>query len=348
MSSLPELATLTPAAAGALLREIRGQRRPQLLDELQRLYHANEEDAVMSRAGILAGEIRLQRLDEYLMSLLPILGRESGPLGWDSFRPALRAFRRPGPGRVEAEVDLAFTPENHECVHGPLTLLPLGGLARRLLAAGERLTLVERVNWTVPLRHRLRLSLWDAGEHSETPEPDSVMSGRLRTSLGRTLDFAGVALSERPLLLQRDYNGLSHVLVAGTRLDFGPGRDGLTLELADTGLAACRRAVRQRPALAAAVVFDLVPVAILNWKPGRPMMCCGYSNVPLLASPAAAFASGTRLDLRYRADRSHLSARAGLWIAYYEFRYAPRQTDWSTIVMAEADDVATLLRKLHS
>jgi len=204
----------------------------------------------------------------------------------------------------------------------------------------------------VPLRHQIRLSVWDATQaEAPGPRPDqecTAVSGRLRTSLGRAFDFAGVPLSERPLLAQRDYNGLSLALVAGTRFVFGPDSDSLTLELAEEGLAKCRQAVRHRPALCAALVLDLVPIAILNWKRGRPMVACGYRDVPLPAPPAAAFPPGTRLELRYRADRSHPSPRSGLWIGYYEFRYLPWQADWSTMVMAETTDVNMLLRKLHS
>jgi len=170
----------------------------------------------------------------------------------------------------------------------------------------------------------------------------------LRTSFGRAFQFAGVPLEGRPLVAQRDYNVLSQALVAGQRLAFGTDRSELTLELSDSGLAACRRAVRQRPGLCAALVLDLVLMAILNWKRGRPMMACGYRDVPLPMSPAAAFTTGTRLELRYRADLSHASARSGLWIGHYEFRYLPRQSAWSTMVMAEADDIGLLLRTVHS
>jgi hypothetical protein len=346
MSSLPDPAQLSAPAARALVREIRGHARPQLLDQLGRLY-ASHDGAVASRAEILAAEIRLQKLDQCLVSLLSVLGREKGPLGWERFRPPVRAFRRRGPAWVEAEVDLAFSPENHECVHGPCTVVPVVDLARWLLAAGERLTAVERVSWSAPLRHRVRLSVWDASQ-TEPPVLEGALSGRLRTSLGTALEFSGAPLSGRPLLVQRDYNRLSRALVAGKRLVSGGEPNTIALELRDEGLAACRRAVGDRPALCAALVLDLVPIAILNWKRGRPMMCCGFSDVPLPASPAAAFAAGTRLEVRYRADRSHASPRSGLWIGHYEFRYLPRQTGWSAMVMAETDDPGTLLRKLHS
>jgi hypothetical protein len=302
----------------------------------------------MSQAEILAGEIRLQKLDQYLVSLLAVLGREGSALGWDSFRPAVRGVRRHESGGVEAEVELAFSPENHECVHGPCTLVPVDRLARRLLLTGERVAAVERVTWAVPLRHRMRLRLWDPAASGAASTEGAAVFGCLRTSLGRTLEFAGVPLSARPLLIQRGYNLLSQALVAGKKLVFRPDKNVLDLELADEGLAACRRAVRRRPSVCAALLLDLVPIAILNWKRGRPMLCCGYRDVPLPASPAVAFAAGTRLQLRYRADLSHPSAKSGLWIGHYEFRYVPRQNDWSTMVMAEARDVASLLRKVHS
>lgn len=346
MILLPDPATLAPAAARTLVREIRSQLRPQGLEELRRLYRS-DDGTERSRAQILAGEIRLQKLDQYLVSLLPVLERESGTLGWESFRPALRAFRRRGDAWVEAEVDMAYSPENHECVHGPCTLVPGVELARRLLAAGERVVAIERVTWAVPLRHRVRLSLWDAAEPGP-PDREGAMSGRLRTSHGRTLEFSGVPLTGHPLLAQRNYNGLSLALVRDRRLILGPEPDSVILEFADEGLADCRRAVRQRPALLAALVLDMVPVVILNWKRGRPMLDCGFGGVPLPPSSAAAFAPGTRLEVRYRADRSHISTRSGLWIGHYEFRYVPQQTSWSTTVMAEADNTDMLLRNLHS
>ena len=345
MSSPSAPATLTPAQARDLIQEIRVQGRPQLLAELRRLYHA-ADGSTLSRAEILAGELRLQALDQSLMSLLPVVVRADGSLGWEFFRPPLRAFRRHGSTAVEAEVEMAFSPENHECVHGPSTLVPVVTLARRLLAAGERLTTVERVTWAVPLRHRVRLSVWDPAA-ATAPAAEGAFSGRLRTSVGRALEFVAVPLSERPLRIQRDYNDLSRGLVKGQRLVLGPEADTATMALAEEGLAACRRAVRHRPALCTALVFDLVPMAILNWKRGRPMVACGYRDVPL-PSAAAAFAPGTRLELRYRGDDSHTSNRSGLWIGYYDFRYLPRQTEWSTMVMAEAGNIETLLRKVHS
>lgn len=345
MSSLPEPATLAPAAARSLIQDIRVRLRPQLLDELSRLY-SSDDGGVMSRAAILATEIRLQKLDDYLVSLLPAVRREGAPLGWEALRPAFRHIQR-GSVSVEAEVEMAFSPENHECVHGPSTLVAVGGLARRLLAAGERLAAIERVTYATPVRHRLRLSVWDSAE-AEPPAGEAALSGRLRTSLGRALEFTGVAVPERPLLIQRDYNALSLALVAGKQLVFGPERTSLTIDLSEAGLTASRRAVRHRPALCASLLLDLVPIAILNWKRRRPMVACGYRDVPLPATPAAAFVPGTRLELRYRKDRSHPSTRSGLWIGYYEFRYVPRQTDWSTMVMAEADDIGLLLRKLHA
>jgi hypothetical protein len=339
---------LTPGVARELIREIRSHLRPQLLDELGHLYGSQDGD-VLSRSEILAGEIRLQKLDQYLVSLLPVLRREDGPLGWESFRPPIRALRR-GSAWVEAEVELAFSPENHECVHGPCTLVPVYGLAGRLLAAGERLNAIERVTWTIPLRHQIRLRLWDADKAEATDRPDQevAVAGRLRTSLGRALEFTGVPLAERPLLIQRDYNGLSLALAAGSRFALGPEPDSVILEFTGEGLAVCRRAIRRRAALCAALLLDLVPVVILNWKRGRPMLDCGFRDVPLPTSPATAFAPGTRLELRYRADKSHLSSRSGLWIGYYEFRYLPLQRDWSTTVMAEANTADMLLRKLHS
>src|SRR5205823_7031404 len=120
---------------------------------------------------------------------------------------------------------------------------------------------------------RMRLTLWTAAD-PETLDREAALSGRLRTSLGRALAFTGVPLVERPLLAQRGYNGLSRALVAGKRLLLGSEPDSLILDLADEGLAACRRAVRHRPALCAALVLDLVPIAILNWRRGRPMMAC--------------------------------------------------------------------------
>jgi hypothetical protein len=336
-------ALLTPPVARAQVREIRRRERPRMLDELRRIYQASS-DTVSSRAEILAGEIRLQKLDQHLVSLLPMLADDGTSLGWESFRPALRALRL-APGQVEADVEMAYSPENHECVHGPITLVPVVRLARRLLASGERLATIERVTWTVPLRHRMRLHIAEASA-GQPPAANSAVSGRLRTSFGRALEFVGVPLTAHPLTIQRDYNRLSCGLVAGRRFSLGPEAGSLTVEFADEALAACRRAVHNRPALAAAILLDLVPIAILNWKRGRPMMCCAYRDVPLPA--AGAFAAGTRLELRHRADLSHPSPRSGLWIGYYEFRYTPRQESWSTMVMAEADDIATLLRKLHS
>jgi hypothetical protein len=345
MRSLPDPGPLTPAMAGDVLREIRTHWRPRLLEQLEHLYRS-EHDAASWPGAILAEEIRLQRLDRYLVSMLSIMKREGPPLGWDSFRPSLRDVRRIGSSCLEADVDLAFTPENHECVHGPFTLVAVEMLARKLLLAGERFAAVERVTWAVPLRHRIRLRV---GDSAELPPADrgGAVSGRLSTSFGRRIEFIGVPVADRPLLIQRDYNALSQALVAGRQLVVvEPNR--LFLELAPEGLAACRRAVRHRTALCTALVLDVVPIAILNWKRGRPMMCCGYRDVPLPAPPPAAFAAGTGLELRYRADHSHRSSRSGLWIGHYEFRYVPWQTAWSTMVMAESDDVGVLLRMVHS
>lgn len=346
MSALPHPEHLTPEDARALVHRIRREGRPGILGELEQLYRA-ADDAVTAQAEIVATEIRLQKLDQYLMSLLPVVRRDDDALGWEHLSPRLRALRRPGPGRVEAEVDLPFTPENHECVHGPCTLVPVSALARRLLAPGERLAGISRVSWAAPLRHRIRLEMWDAAGEGDRVT-DDAFSGRLRTSAGRDLHFTASALTDRPIVAQMDYSSLSRGLVAGGRLERGAEPETLSLALDETGLDACRRALRSRPDLGASLVLDLVPMVILNWKKGRPMMACGYSEVPLAHPPGASFARGTRLEVRYRADRSHASRRSGLWIGHYEFRYRPRQQAWSTMVMAEADDLAALLRKLHS
>lgn len=345
MTELPETATLTPMAARALIRTIRARLRPRALDELARLYGSTD---ALAQAQVIGEELRLQNLDRYLLSLVPVVARAGRPFGWDTFRPTLRTTCAPAAGCIETQVDLPFTPENHECVHGPLTLLPIMGLARKFLATRERVSDVERVTWASPLRHRLRLRVWDGASTAPADTADEVLSGCLRTSLGRALAFSGIPDPAHPLLLQRDYNDLSRALVAGTRLDVGTDPDVRSMPLATMGLARCRRALRRRPAPAAALLLDLVPIAILNWKRGRPMMCCGFRDVPLPAPLEQAFADGTHLELRYRRDRSHASTRSGLWIAHYEFRYRLWQERWSTIVMAEADDMAVLLRKLHS
>ncbi len=346
-AALPEPATLTRTSAEELVREIRADLRPRLLDALRESYRADGAD-VMARAEIFAGEFRLRKLDTYLLSLLPVLRDEANPFGWEGFAPQLLAITQVGDGVLQADVDLAFTPENNECIHGPCTIVPAATLAQRLCADDERLTVVERVTWAVPLRHRLRLRVWDSASHADAEKAtaETAVFGRFRTSRGRTLEFAGVPLHEHPLLLQRDYNGLSQQLIAGTSLTSTP--DTTSVDFTDAGLATCRRALHDQPAQAAALLLDMVPIAILNWRRGRSMVCGGFRDVPLAASPDEAFAAGTRLDVRYRADRSHVSARSGLWIAYYEFRYLPRQSDWSTIVMAEADSLETLLRHLHS
>jgi hypothetical protein len=345
VTALPDPSELAPRDARALVARIRREGRPALLGELQRLYGASDATAI-GKAQIVAAEIQLQKLDQYLLSLLPVVRREDEALGWEHLSPRLRAVRRPGPSVVQADVDLPFTPENHECVHGPCTLVPVSALARRLLAPGEHVAEVARVSWAEPMRHRARLTMWDAATAGAAGP--GVFSGRLLTSAGRALEFAAAPLVDRPISAQMDYNDLSRGLVRGGRFERGADPAALSLALNEDGLRAARRALRSRPALGASLVLDLVPMAILNWKRGRPMMACGYSEVPLPRSPGAAFAPGTRLEIRYRAERSHASRRSGLWIGHYEFRYRPRQEAWSTMVMAEADELATLLRKLHS
>jgi hypothetical protein len=344
VTALPDPSRLAPRDARALVVRIRREGRPALLGELRRLYGASDA-TVIGQAQIVATEIRLQKLDQYLLSLLPVVRREDDALGWEHLSARLGAVGRPGPSVVQAEVDLPFTPENHECVHGPCTLVPVSALARRLLAPGEHVAAVARVSWADPLRHRALLTMWDAA--AAGPDERGVFSGRLLTSAGRALEFAAAPLVDRPIAAQMDWNDLSRGLVRGGRFERGAENE-LSLALNEHGLRAARRALRSRPALGASLVLDLVPMAILNWKRGRPMMACGYSDVPLPRSLAAAFAPGTRLEIRYRADRSHASRRSGLWIGHYEFRYRPRQEAWSTMVMAEADELATLLRKLHS
>lgn len=336
-----------PAEARRLVREVRAELRPQRLEELRRLY-AEPRGAAASQALIVAEELRLKSLDRYLGSLIPAMEEEGESLGWESFRPARRRLRRHGPSWLEAEVEMAFSPENHECVHGPSTMVPVADLAALLLAPGERLESIERITWSAPLRHVVRLGVWCGAGPAAGEGGATAFSGRLRTTSGRSLDFAAVPLSERPLLVQRNYNTLSLALVRGQRAVVGPKDESLTIELSRAGLAACRRRTGRRPPLRAALLLDLVPIAILNWRSGRSMVACGYRDVPLPRTAAAAFAPGTRLELRHRADLSHPSSRSDLWIGYYEFRYLPRQEAWSTMVMAEAAAEATILRQLHA
>ena len=347
MSSPAQPQTLTPEEARAQVAEIRHRLRPQRLDELRRLYRQSRHD-VASRALILAEEIRLQKLDRYLASLVPMMQGEEDPLGWDDFRPPVRALRRSGPGRIEAEVEMAYSPENHECVHGPATLVPVARLARRLLADDERIEAIERVSWAQPLRHTVRLSVWEATA-AEDPRPEgAAFFGRLRSSESRALEFAAVPLTERPLAIQRDYNALARRLVQARDLVPTEDGEGIKMELAAEGLAACRRRLGRSAPLRAALVLDLVPITILNWRRGRSMVACGYQEVPLPRTAAETFAAGTRLELRHRADLSHPSTHSKLWIGYYDFRYVPRQSEWSTMIMAEADAEETILRELHS
>lgn len=345
--STPDAAeTLEPEEARARVAEIR-RLRPRRLEELRQLYRQSRGD-VGSRALILAEEIRLQKLDRYLASLIPMMQGDEDGLGWDSFRPPMRALRRPGPGRIEAKVEMAYSPENHECVHGPATLVPVAKLTRKLLADGERIESIERVTWAQPLRHAVRLSVWESAA-AEGPLPEgAAFFGRLRTSESRDLEFGAVPLAERPLLLQRDYSALSRLLVEANKLVPAEDGEGVTMDLAAEGLAACRRRLGRNAPLRAALVLDLVPIAILNWRRGRSMVACGYRDVPLPGSALDTFGPGTRLELRYRPDLSHPSTHSDLWIGYYEFRYSPRQSEWSTMVMAEADAEETIFRKLHA
>lgn len=348
MTALPEPATLTPAAAGGLIRRIRGRLRPELLAELRRLYRS-DTGSLLHRTEIMAGEVRLQDLDAYLASLLPVRAGNGSAKGWDAWRASFGERSRRGHSWVEANANLSFSPENHECVHGPFTLLPVLKLARQLLLPGERLAAIASVTWAEPVRHPLRLTIWDAGAR-QAPSPPAekpALHGRLRTSQGRPLDFAGTLLAHCRLVAQADYNAFSRVLVEGQRLTAG-AHGSIELELAEAGLAACRLAMGRNPALCAALLLDLVPIAILNWKRGRPMVACGYRDVELPDPPRAAFMQGTRLELRYHEDRSHRSTHSPLWIGRYGFRYLPWQERFAEMTMAEADDHETMLRTLHS
>jgi len=347
MSSPDESEVLTPEEARARVAEIRHRLRPRQLEELRRLYHQSRDD-VESRALILAEEIRLQKLDGYLTSLIPKMRGEGEALGWDDFRPPLRALHRPGPGRIEAEVEMAHSPESHECVHGPATLVPVAKLARKLLADGERIGAIERVTWAQPIRHAVRLSVWDAAAAEGARPEGAAFFGRLRTSESRALEFAAMPLTDRLLVGQRDYNALSRLLVKAQKLVPTEDGEGVTLELTAEGLAACRRRLGRNAALRAALLLDLVGIAILSWRRGRPMVDCGFQDVPLPKTAAETFAAGTRLEVRYRTDLSHHSTNSDLTIGHYDFRYFPRQSEWSTTIMAEADAMETILRKLHS
>jgi hypothetical protein len=170
----------------------------------------------------------------------------------------------------------------------------------------------------------------------------------LRTSESRALEFAATPLTDRLLVGQRDYNALSRLLLKNRKLILTQDREGATLELSAEGLAACRRRLGRNVPLRAALLLDVVGIAILGWRRGRPMVDGGFQDVPLPASAAEAFADGTRLELRYRADLSHPSAHSDLTIAFYDFRYFPWQREWSRTIMAEADAMETILRKLHS
>lgn len=347
MTPPPRPDALSPAEARRLVREVRAELRPQRLDELRRLYAAAPA-SIASRALILAEEVRLQSLDRYLGSLIPAMEEEGESLGWESFRPSRRRLRWHGAHRLEAEVEMAFSPENHECVHGPSTMVPVVGLAEKLLEAGERVAAIDRITWSTPLRHAVRLSVWSGADPEAVGEEPTAFSGRLRTTEDRSVQFAAMPLPERPLLVQRGYNELSLELVRGQKMAVGADGDSLVMELSAQALATCRHRTRQRPSLRAALLLDLVPIAILNWRRGRPMVACGYRDVPLPETASAAFAAGSRLELRYRADLSHPSSHSDLWIGYYEFRYQPRQRGWSTMVMAEAAAEETILRQLHA
>ncbi|MEM8993544.1 MAG: hypothetical protein AAGF23_02005 [Acidobacteriota bacterium] len=344
MNELPPVESLSPSEAKELIGRIRGQLRPRQLEALKALYGAG---GGAGDADIMAEELRLQKLDSYTVGLLPRLGKPPGSLGWEREAPPAEVLENGAPHRLVVKVDMAYSPENHECVHGPSTAVPAVGLAGEMLASGERVSGIERITWALPLRHSADLHFWDVAAEGDGPGTSgATFHGELSTSASRRIAFAGFARDDEPLVEQLDYNRLTLDLVKGQGMAPAEEPDSVRMGLSSEGLAACRERLANFPGMRAAVQLDLVPVAILNWQK-KPMVACGYRDVPLPAGDGA-FGEGVRLELRFRKELSHHSKRSGLWIGYYDFRYAPWQEDWSTMVMAEAESPQALLEKLHS
>lgn len=354
MTPYPKVAELDLAQAEQIVEQVRGVDRPRYVQELKDLY-SREPGDLQTQAEVLTREIALQQLDQYLMSVLRLLTDAGRAKGWESLEPCYSDVEVDPSGRfLVATVELAYTPENHECVHGPCTSVPVIALAAKLLGddLGE-LNLV-RITWVTMLKHTARLAVWRDAEMSREDVAEVVSKekpsffGSLQTRTGALINFAGWPLEGLPIRSQLDYHGFSRKLLRGQRFEFGPSEDELSLAFCEEGLQEVREALRGRPEHLCGLLLDLPPIAILNWRKGRHMLDCGFSDVDLAGGAARLLAPGTRMDLRYRPDRSHFSKNSGLWIGYYEFRYTPGQTDWSATVMAETDSLNDMWRRLHS
>jgi hypothetical protein len=347
-SDLPNPDSLSVAQAQEVLWALRVEYRPKALQSLKALYQC-ASDTDETRAETLAEEYRLQELDRYLNGLISFL-EKSDPsfLGWEATTPTLAGLQFEKHHRARAQVDLPFSPENPDCVHGPLTVLPIVSLAEKILHLGERLNKLSAVTWAEPIRTRLDLLVCD--ETAEFPEQwgtPAPVHGSLETSSGRKLVFTSRPLSEYPLHRQVGYNELSQVLLRGQKIRYLERKRSLRITLNPEGIATCLDAAKGSLPMATAILLDLVPLLILTMCQGIPMVDCGFQDMPLPGSLEEVLTTDAELEIRYLPERSHLSRGTGLRISWYEFRYTPFQESFSRTAMAEAKDFQDLLRRIH-
>jgi len=319
--SLPAPASLSRSAAAALERKLRREIRPALCDDVAGLYAAGASTDEQT-VDLFGFELRLQEIDRCLLDLAVAQQRP----GWEALPSG----------------ELAFEPSNADCVHGPLLLLDAGRAARRFLRDGESFRRLESVRWQRPVRRRLEI---EVTEDQLSFTPADATCGVFLTSAGRRLSFRGTEKDDDEWVTM----GLAPNAVA-FRLAHGELRSEGAADysmIVDPGrLSAAQEALLDDDVLAVATFVDLACTLILNLRRGVPALCCGAEAFPV-EGLGKAVGEGQPFALHLRVESTRLAKSSALRIVRYGVRLDPAQ-EWSSVIMAEADDPLDILRLLHT
>jgi radical SAM protein with 4Fe4S-binding SPASM domain len=329
---LPEPEDVSPADADEWEQRLRGHAKPAIRERLRALDTiADPSDGdVVERLGL---ELRLQEIDRFLKALAVGANRA----GWETYSSAPEVEETAS--GLHARIRLAYTPCNLYAVHGPFIALAILRVAAHCCAENERIAALESIRWSRPVVRNLSLDIADSAIAAFDTNTAAV-HGSLRTTAGRRLLFRADDEANAYVTGQTNYNALTMAMLSGGTIAARGDEWRLPLAAVD----AHRLRLLDDPAIATATLIDIAGVAVLKLRSGIPALSCGANGV--VANVLADALRSEAPELRLRIDASHVS-RSGLIVNTWAFRVDPVMSDWSTLVMAEAEDMQQMLRLLH-
>jgi hypothetical protein len=257
---LPDIATLHADRQSEVARWIRGHLRPALMSRLSHLLAAAESDTdtMLDRLEL---DLRLQQVNAYAAELDALIGRHTPPVPSERMPIRLHDLRIEPDLQVSARTELYFSPTTKYFVHGPDALRYALDLAERLLRPGEAFEELEVAHWRRIMLSNLHLSVRVRDPAHEAPaamrsDPTTSMSGTIRTTAGRRLDYRGEALAAYPIFEESGYNESALEMLRPLRWVKVDGRNALHLSLPAT--APCLAALNRSPSFGLFTLAELL------------------------------------------------------------------------------------------